>query len=123
MKPMSSPSRPAANDFLKMYRTLVQTRIFEAKAVALHRQGKLSIYATSEGEEAIAVAATSAMAPQDWLFADYRSTGALFARGLSMSAFLSQLLGTAMDSSKGRQMPTHVASRKLKIASVSTPVG
>ena len=40
-----------------------------------------------------------------------------------MSAYLSQLIGTANDSSKGRQMPTHIASRELRIASVSTPVG
>src|SRR5207248_10013299 len=33
------------------------------------------------------------------------------------------LLGTSRDSSKGRQMPTHYASRELRIASVSTPVG
>jgi pyruvate dehydrogenase E1 component subunit alpha len=113
----------SVNHLLKIYRTLVQTRLFESRVVALHRQGKISIYATSEGEEAIAVAATTALAEPDWLFPDYRSTGALFARGVSMSAYLSQLLGTARDSSKGRQMPTHYASREQRIASVSTPVG
>ncbi len=40
-----------------------------------------------------------------------------------MSDYLSQILGTGRDSSKGRQMPTHIASRELRIASVSTPVG
>jgi len=59
----------------------------------------------------------------DWLFPDYRSTGALFARGVRMEAYLSQLMGTGQDLSKGRQMPTHYASRDLRIASVSTPVG
>ena len=107
----------------EIYRTLVQTRLFEARVIALHRQGRISIYATSEGEEAIAVASASAMGDADWLFPDYRSAGALFARGVSMSAYLSQLLGTACDSSKGRQMPTHIASRELRIASISTPVG
>lgn len=91
--------------------------------IALHRHGKISIYATSEGEEAAAVASASALAVGDWLFPDYRSTGALFARGVSMSMFLSQLMGTGNDSSKGRQMPTHLASPQLRIASVSTPVG
>jgi TPP-dependent pyruvate/acetoin dehydrogenase alpha subunit len=107
----------------QIYRTLVQTRLFEMRIVALHRQGRISIYATSEGEEAIAVASAAAMQQADWLFPDYRSTGALFARGVSMKAYLSQLLGTGCDSSKGRQMPTHFASRQLRIASVSTPVG
>src|SRR5215475_1486651 len=107
----------------QIYRILIQTRLFEMRIVALHRQGQISIYATSEGEEAIAVASTLAMQEGDWLFPDYRSTGALFAKGVSMSAYLSQLLGTCRDSSKGRQMPTHYASRELRIASVSTPVG
>jgi TPP-dependent pyruvate/acetoin dehydrogenase alpha subunit len=114
---------PSAEVLLNIYRTLVQTRLFDARIVGLHRQGKISVYATSEGEEAIAVAATFAVKPTDWLFPDYRCPGALFARGVSMSTLLSQLLGTASDSSKGRQMPTHLASRELKIASVSTPVG
>jgi TPP-dependent pyruvate/acetoin dehydrogenase alpha subunit len=97
--------------------------LFEARVIALHRQGRISIYATSEGEEAIAVAGAAALLDTDWLFPDYRSTGALFARGVSMRDYLSQLLGTRGDSCKGRQMPTHIASKSLHIASVSTPVG
>jgi hypothetical protein len=30
-----------------IYRTLVQTRLFESRIIALHRQGQISIYATS----------------------------------------------------------------------------
>src|SRR5215471_7476073 len=121
---MTSETRAVAHDvLLKIYRDVVKTRIFEARVVSLNRQGKISIYATSEGEEAIAVAAAAAMGEHDWLFPDYRSSGALFARGVSMAAYMSQLLGTGRDLSKGRQMPTHYASRELKIASVSTPVG
>ncbi len=108
---------------LRIYRTVVQTRLFEARVIALHRHGKISIYASSEGEEAGAVACASALADGDCLFPDYRSTGALFARGVPMGAFLSQLMGTGNDSSKGRQMPTHIASKQLRIGSVSTPVG
>ena len=114
---------PSSAHLLEIYRTIVQTRLFEARVIALNRHGKISLYASSEGEEAGAVACASALAAGDWLFPDYRSTGALFARGVSMSAFLSQLMGTGNDSSKGRQMPTHIASKELRIASVSTPVG
>ena len=118
---MSAQIAPSV--LLKIYRTLVQTRLFEARVIALHRQGRISIYATSEGEEAIAVAGAAALRDTDWLFPDYRSTGALFARGVSMRDYLSQLFGTRGDSCKGRQMPTHIASKSLRIASVSTPVG
>jgi TPP-dependent pyruvate/acetoin dehydrogenase alpha subunit len=120
---MSQVAAPSVEVLLKIYRIMVQTRLFDAKIVALHRQGRISIYATSEGEEALSVASTLALANGDWLFPDYRSTGALFARGVSMPAYLSQLLGSGRDLSKGRQMPTHHASKELRIASVSTPVG
>jgi pyruvate dehydrogenase E1 component alpha subunit len=113
----------SADILFRLYRTTLQTRLFETRVVALHRQGKISIYASSEGEEAGAVACASALDDGDWLFPDYRSTGALFARGVPMGAFLSQLIGTGADSSKGRQMPTHIASKEMRIASVSTPVG
>jgi TPP-dependent pyruvate/acetoin dehydrogenase alpha subunit len=63
------------------------------------------------------------MRKDDWLFPDYRCAGALFTRGVSVREYLAQLLGTSADSSKGRQMPTHYASRSQRIASVSTPVG
>ena len=105
---MSAQIAPSV--LIKIYCTLVQTRLFEARVIALHRQGRISIYATSEGEEAIAVAGASALLDTDWLFPDYRSTGALFARGVSMRDYLFQLLGTRGDSCKGRQMPTHIAS-------------
>lgn len=108
---------------LTIYRTMVATRLFEARVVALHRQGRVSVYATSEGEEAIGGSAASALAASDWLFPDYRSAAALFARGVSPAEYLAQVIGTSEDSSKGRQMPTHLASKRLRIASVSTPVG
>jgi pyruvate dehydrogenase E1 component alpha subunit len=102
---------------------MLMTRLFETRVIGLQRQGKISVYATSEGEEAIGAAAASALGPEDWLFPDYRCAGSLFARGVTTDEYLAQLLGTGADSSKGRQMPTHIASRPLRIASVSTPVG
>lgn len=114
---------PQPDALLKIYRSMVTTRLFEARVVALNRQGRVSVYATSEGEEAIGASAASALAESDWLFPDYRSAASLFARGVTPAEYLAQVIGTAADSSKGRQMPTHIASRPLRIGSVSTPVG
>jgi pyruvate dehydrogenase E1 component alpha subunit/2-oxoisovalerate dehydrogenase E1 component alpha subunit len=91
--------------------------------IALHRQGRLGIYGSSEGEEAIAVAAAMALQAPDWIFPDYRVPGAQFVRGVPMREFLAQLFGTGEDLSKGRQLPTHHGSRKLHIASIASPVG
>ena len=108
---------------VEMYRLIVQTRLFDAQVISLHRQGRVGIYGSSEGEEALAVAAAAALSEGDWLFPDYRVPGALFQRGVRMREFLAQLFGTSEDLSKGRQLPTHHGSRELRIASISSPVG
>ncbi len=82
---------------LELYRLLVQTRMFDAQAISLHRQGRIGIYGSSEGEEALAVAAAMTLSTQDWLFPDYRVPGALFQRGVRMQEFLAQLFGTSED--------------------------
>jgi pyruvate dehydrogenase E1 component alpha subunit len=108
---------------LGIYRVMVQTRVFDAAMIGLHRQGRIGIYGSSEGEEAIAVAAAAALDEPDWLFPDYRVPGALFERGVTMEETLAQLFGSAADLGKGRQLPTHYGSRRLQIASISSPVG
>lgn len=67
-----------------MYRRMVQTRLFDAEVIRMHRQGRVSIYSSSEGEEALAVAAAMTLSEEDWLFPDYRVAGALFERGVPM---------------------------------------
>ncbi len=111
------------DELVGLYRMMVQTRVFDARVIALHRQGRVGIYGSSEGEEAIAVAAAMALEASDWLFPDYRVPGAQFQRGVPMREFLAQLFGTGEDLGKGRQLPTHHGSRQLHIASISSPVG
>lgn len=113
----------STEQLLRIYRLMVQTRVFDAAIIGLHRQGRIGIYGSSEGEEAIAVAAAAALEEPDWLFPDYRVPGALFARGVLMEETLAQLFGTAADLSKGRQLPTHHGCRRLQIASIASPVG
>ena len=110
-------------ELVGLYRMMVQTRLFDARVIALHRQGRVGIYGSSEGEEGIAVAAAMALEASDWLFPDYRVPGAQFQRGVPMREFLAQLFGTAEDLGKGRQLPTHHGSRERHIASISSPVG
>ena len=123
----TSPSsyHPSLDDesLLALYRRMVQTRLFDAEMIRLHRQGRVSIYSSSEGEEALAVAAAMTLSEEDWLFPDYRVSGALFERGVPIEELLAQLFGTSKDLSKGRQIPTHYGSRQRQIASISSPVG
>ena len=80
-----------AHDFdelIRLYRIMVATRIFDKKAVALQRTGKLGTYASCLGHEATHVAIGSAMREEDCFAPMYREYGAQFCRGVEMSDVL-----------------------------------
>ncbi len=64
-----------------LYRALVRTRSFDAKAVTLQRTGRLGTYASSIGQEAVSVGAASAMRKADVLLPSFREHGAQLLRG------------------------------------------
>jgi 2-oxoisovalerate dehydrogenase E1 component alpha subunit len=71
-----------------LYHGMVQARAFDLKAVALQRTGRLGTYATSLGQEAVAVGVASAMRPDDVLLPSYRDNAALLWRGVTMQDIL-----------------------------------
>ncbi|CAJ0714153.1 pyruvate dehydrogenase (acetyl-transferring) E1 component subunit alpha [Ralstonia mannitolilytica] len=73
---------------IALYRAMVLTRAFDAKAVALQRTGKLGTFASSLGQEAIGVGLASAMRPEDVLFPSYRDHAAQLLRGVTMAESL-----------------------------------
>jgi 2-oxoisovalerate dehydrogenase E1 component alpha subunit len=77
---------PGADDpaFLAaLYRAMVRTRAFDAKAVALQRTGRLGTFASSLGQEAVSVGTASAMQPEDVLLPSFREHGAQLWRGVT----------------------------------------
>ncbi|HXP72653.1 MAG TPA: pyruvate dehydrogenase (acetyl-transferring) E1 component subunit alpha [Stellaceae bacterium] len=66
-----------------LYRALVRTRTFDAKAIALQRTGRLGTYASSLGQEAVSVGCASAMRPEDVLLPSFREHGAQLLRGVT----------------------------------------
>ncbi|MFQ5936426.1 MAG: pyruvate dehydrogenase (acetyl-transferring) E1 component subunit alpha [Acidiferrobacterales bacterium] len=71
-----------------LYRTMVLTRLFDKKAIALQRTGQLGTYASSLGQEASFVGIGSAMRPEDVLLPTYRECGTMFLRGVTMKELL-----------------------------------
>jgi len=85
----------------EMYELMLLTRLFDAQAVSLQRQGRIGFYVPSEGEEAAEVGSILAMGPDDWIFPDYRASGVMIGRGMSLDLLLAQLMANSSDSSKG----------------------
>ena len=94
LDPSGQPSRElpphlaAAEAITPMYRLMVLTRTFDAKAIALQRTGQLGTYASSLGQEAIGAAVGLAMQEEDVLVPSYREQAAQFARGVTLEELL-----------------------------------
>jgi 2-oxoisovalerate dehydrogenase E1 component alpha subunit len=80
--PMPGFSADARN-LTDLYRAMVRTRTFDAKAVALQRTGRLGTFASSLGQEAVAVGAAAAMRSEDILLPSFREHGAQLWRGVT----------------------------------------
>lgn len=73
-----------ADLLLKMYRTMVEIRAYDDRAVKLQRQGRLGTYPVILGQEASQVIPALCLRPQDWMVPTYRGQGAYYARGMQM---------------------------------------
>ncbi len=78
----------AGEDLIPLYRAMVLTRRFDAKAVALQRTGRLGTYSESLGQEAVGVAVADAMRPADVLAPTYREAAAVLGRGVTLEELL-----------------------------------
>lgn len=72
----------------QLYETMTLVRAFDAKAIAMQRQGRISTYASVYGQEAAQVASAMALEDADWLFPSYRESAALIARKTPMELLL-----------------------------------
>lgn len=86
------------------------------------RQGRISFYATSLGEEAIHFGTASAVKLQDMVFGQYREPSVLMWRGYTLQDFADQLCSNAEGHGIGRQTPMHYKSRKLNYHTIASPL-
>ena len=71
-------------ELITLYRAMVLTRSFDAKAVAMQRTGRLGTYASVLGQEAVGIGAVAAMRPEDILVPSFREHGAQLWRGVTL---------------------------------------
>jgi len=98
-------------------------RVFDDRMYRAQRQGKTSFYMKCTGEEAIAVAAATAMDPEDMHFPTYRQQGLLVARGYPLTQMMCQIYSNKGDTLKGRQLPIMYSDRKHGFFSISGNLG
>lgn len=107
-------------DVLQMgLRHMLLTRIFDERMQRTQRQGRISFYMRSLGEEAVSVAQAMALRPGDMLFPSYRNQGLYMVRGRPLVDLMCQLLSNTRDMCKGRQLPVMYHWRQGNIFSIS----
>ncbi|MBS0364274.1 MAG: 3-methyl-2-oxobutanoate dehydrogenase (2-methylpropanoyl-transferring) subunit alpha [Proteobacteria bacterium] len=100
-------------------RHMLLTRLFDDRMQKIQRQGRISFYIKSTGEEAVAVGAGMALRPGDMLFPSYRQQGLYMVRGRDLVDLMCQCLSNTRDMCKGRQLPVMYHWAKGNIFSIS----
>lgn len=108
---------------LKIHETMAYTRVLDERMVAAQRQGRISFYLASTGEEAATVASAAALSTEDLIMSQYREQGALAYRGYTTDQFMNQMFSNKDDPNKGRQMPIHYGDKALNFMTISSPLG
>ncbi|KAJ3081229.1 hypothetical protein HK102_002499 [Quaeritorhiza haematococci] len=108
---------------LKMYKDMVTLNIMDVILYEAQRQGRISFYMTSYGEEATHMGSAAALTLDDVIFGQYREAGVLLYRGFTLAQFMNQCYSNDLDLGKGRQMPVHYGSKELNFQTISSPLG
>ena len=112
-----------SDTLLRLYREMVRLRILDERMMTLQRQGRVGFYGACTGQEAATLASAIVLEPSDWIFPALRESGAMLLRGFPMVPYLCQVFGNSGDETKGRQMPSHMASRSVNQVSWGSCIG
>jgi 2-oxoisovalerate dehydrogenase E1 component alpha subunit len=108
---------------MKMYKDMVTLNHMDMIMYEAQRQGRISFYMTSYGEEATHMGSAAALTLDDVVYGQYREAGVLLYRGFTLDEFMNQMYSNALDYGKGRQMPVHYGRKVLNFQTISSPLG
>ncbi|KIJ46420.1 hypothetical protein M422DRAFT_74898 [Sphaerobolus stellatus SS14] len=107
----------------KLYETMSLLPQLDNVLYNSQRQGKISFWMTSHGEEATIVGSAAALNPSDEVLGQYREMGVLLWRGFTIDSVMNQCFGNSSDhGTKGRQMPVHFGSPEHHFHTISSPL-
>ncbi|MBB1285488.1 dehydrogenase [Flavisolibacter sp. BT320] len=108
---------------LSLYQNLLWPRLIEEKMLVLLRQGRISKWFSGIGQEAIAVGATMAMQPDEWIMPLHRNLGVFTSRQMPLHKLFKQWQGAQDGYSKGRERSFHFGSKEHHICGMISHLG
>uniref|UniRef100_A0A914L2A7 2-oxoisovalerate dehydrogenase subunit alpha n=1 Tax=Meloidogyne incognita TaxID=6306 RepID=A0A914L2A7_MELIC len=106
----------------KIYMEMTKLNTMDKILYESQRQGRISFYMTSYGEEASHLGSAAALEQRDLIYGQYRETGVLLWRGFSLDQCMNQCYGNKLDPGKGKQMPVHYGDAELNFVTISSPL-
>lgn len=122
-KAVEAGTRLEGAEALRLYRAMVRIRTVDERMMTLQRQGRIGFYGACTGQEAAFLGVAMALRPSDWIFSALRESAAMLLRGFPLVPYLAQVFGNSLDETKGRQMPSHPASRSVNQVSWGSCIG
>jgi 2-oxoisovalerate dehydrogenase E1 component len=108
---------------LEIYRNLLWPRMIEEKMLVLLRQGRISKWFSGIGQEAIAVGATMALQPDEWIMPLHRNLGVFTSRNMPLHKLFKQWQGSKDGYSKGRERSFHFGNKEHHICGMISHLG
>jgi 2-oxoisovalerate dehydrogenase E1 component len=110
-------------ELIRLYKNILLPRLIEEKMLILLRQGRISKWFSGIGQEAIAVGATLAMQPDEWILPLHRNLGVFTSRQVPLAKLFQQWQGSREGFSKGRERSFHFGSREHAICGMISHLG
>ncbi len=108
---------------LMWYKKLLYPRMVEEKMLILLRQGRIGKWFSGIGQEAIAVGATLAMRPYEYILPMHRNLGVFTARNIPLRRLMAQWQGKVTGFTKGRDRSFHFGTQEYKIIGMISHLG
>jgi pyruvate dehydrogenase E1 component alpha subunit len=112
----------SSDELVRVYEGMLRSRLLDEQLLPLQRQGRISHYFEARGQEAGPIAGAHVLEKSDYFVQGLREAAAAIYRGLPLGRYIAQILGSARDLARGRQMPCHVSSAAIRHVSTSSCV-
>lgn len=110
-------------ELVHLYESILWPRMIEEKMLVLLRQGKISKWFSGIGQEAIAVGATLAMDPTEWIMPLHRNLGVFTSRKMPLVDLFKQWQGDRSSYSKARERSFHFGSKAHHVCGMISHLG
>lgn len=111
------------NQLIELYKKLLLPRMIEERMLIGLRQGKISKWFSSWGQEGISVGCALGMDPEEYILTMHRNLGVFTSREIPLKRLFAQFQGKAEGFTKGRDRSFHFGTNDYKIVGMISHLG